>query len=88
MMSSSIALISFDLRFFPLEGNANYDWRWLGELIPALRSFAFPRDFTLTYVKHLVGDHISDQYRGMKRIIDEETVDLRNSRSILSKEHT
>jgi hypothetical protein len=65
-----------DLRFFPLEGNANYDWRRLGELIPALRSFTSPRGLTLTYVKHLVGDRIPDQYRGMRRIIDEEGVDL------------
>lgn len=65
-----------DLRFFPLKGIANYDWRRLGELIPALRNFTSPVDLTITYVKHLVGDRIPDQYHGMRRIIDEEAVDL------------
>lgn len=65
-----------DLRFFPLEGNANYDWRRLGELVPALRTFTSPADLFIAYVKHLVGDRIPDQYRQMRRIIDEEGVDL------------
>jgi MGT family glycosyltransferase len=64
------------LRFFPLEGNANYDFRRLGELIPALRNFTSPLDLTFTYVKHLVADRIPDQYRGIRRIIDREGVDL------------
>jgi hypothetical protein len=58
-----------------LKGIANYDWRRLGELSPALRNFTSPVDLTITYVKHLVGDRIPDQYHGM-RIIDEEAVDL------------
>jgi hypothetical protein len=65
-----------DLRFFPLTGNANYDYRRLGELIPGLRNFTSPADLFITYVKHMVGDRIPDQYRGIRRIIDEEGVDL------------
>jgi UDP:flavonoid glycosyltransferase YjiC (YdhE family) len=65
-----------DLHFLPLEGNANYDYRQLGELIPGLRTFTSPIDLSNSYVKHMLGDRIPDQYRGLRRIIDEEKVDL------------
>jgi UDP:flavonoid glycosyltransferase YjiC (YdhE family) len=65
-----------DLRFLPLVGNANYDYRQLGELIPGLRTFTSPIDLSNSYVKHMLGDRIPDQYRGMRKIIDEENVDL------------
>ncbi|QHN03608.1 glycosyl transferase [Granulicella sp. WH15] len=65
-----------DLRFLPLEGNANYDYRQLGELIPGLRTFTSPIDLSNSYVKHMLGDRIPDQYRGLRRIIDEENIDL------------
>lgn len=65
-----------DLRFFPLVGNANYDYRQLGELIPGLRTFTSPIDLSNSYVKHMLGDRIPDQYRGLRRIIDEEKVDI------------
>lgn len=65
-----------DLRFLPLVGNANYDYRQLGELIPGLRTFTSPIDLSNSYVKHMLGDRIPDQYRGLRRIIDEENIDL------------
>jgi UDP:flavonoid glycosyltransferase YjiC (YdhE family) len=65
-----------DLHFFPLVGNANYDYRQLGELIPGLRTFTSPIDLSNSYVKHMLGDRIPDQYRGLRRIIEEENVDL------------
>jgi len=65
-----------DLRFLPLAGNANYDYRRLGELIPGLRTSTSPIDLSNSYVKHMLGDRIPDQYHGLRRIIDEENVDL------------
>jgi UDP:flavonoid glycosyltransferase YjiC (YdhE family) len=65
-----------DLRFFPLVGNANYDWQRVGELIPQLRNFTSPAELFIAYVKHMLGDRIPDQYREVRRIIDEEDVDL------------
>jgi MGT family glycosyltransferase len=65
-----------DLRFFPLLGNANYDYRQLGELIPGLRTFTSPIDLSNSYVQHMLGDRIPDQYRGLHKIINEENVDL------------
>jgi MGT family glycosyltransferase len=65
-----------DLRFLPLEGNANYDYRQLGELIPGLRTFTSPVDLSNSYVKHMLGDRIADQYHGIRKIIDQENVDL------------
>ncbi|MBB6145393.1 MGT family glycosyltransferase [Silvibacterium bohemicum] len=65
-----------DLRFLPLMGNANYDYRQLGELIPGLRTFTSPIDLSNSYVKHMLGDRIPDQYRGLRKVIDEENVDL------------
>jgi hypothetical protein len=47
----------------------------LGELIPGLRNFTSPADLFITYVKHMVGDRIPDQYRGIRKIIDEEGID-------------
>jgi UDP:flavonoid glycosyltransferase YjiC (YdhE family) len=65
-----------DLRFLPLVGNANYDYRQLGDLIPGLRTFTSPIDLSNSYVKHMLGDRIPDQYHGIRKIIDEENVDL------------
>jgi len=64
------------LRFRPLTGNANYDYRRLGELIPELRKATSPEDLFIAYVKHMVGDRIPDQYHGVRSILDEENVDL------------
>ncbi|ADV84698.1 glycosyltransferase [Terriglobus saanensis] len=65
-----------DLRFLPLMGNANYDYHKLGELIPSLRTATSPLDQSLLSVKHLLGDRIPDQYRGLLKILDEEKIDL------------
>lgn len=65
-----------DVRFLPLMGNANYDYRKLGELIPGLRTFTSPIELSNSYVKHMLGDRIQDQYLGLRKIIDEENVDL------------
>lgn len=65
-----------DLRFLPLAGNANYDYHQLGELIPGLRTFTSPIDLGNNYVKHMFGDRIPDQYRGLRKIIDDENVEL------------
>lgn len=63
------------MRFVPLLGNANYDYHKLGELIPELRT-AQPADQTLIYLKHLFGDRIPDQYRGLEQTIAEKEIDL------------
>jgi hypothetical protein len=59
------------LRFAPLLGNANYDYRQLGELVPQLRTAASRAELTITYRKYVLGDRIPDQYRGLRRIIEE-----------------
>src|SRR3984893_8990140 len=64
------------LRFAPLLGNANYDYRQLGELVPQLRTAASRAELTITYRKYVLGDRIPDQYRGLRRILEEEDIDL------------
>ena len=55
------------LRFAALLGNANYDYRRLGELVPQLRTAAPGAELTITYRKYVLGDRIPDQYRGLRR---------------------
>ena len=64
------------LRFAALLGNANYDYRRLGELVPQLRTAAPGAELTITYRKYVLGDRIPDQYRGLRRILEEEDIDL------------
>lgn len=65
-----------NFRFLPLLGNANYDWRRMGELIPELLSAATPMDQQNAYVKYLFADRIPDQYHGLQRYIKEYSFDL------------
>ncbi|HWZ59277.1 MAG TPA: nucleotide disphospho-sugar-binding domain-containing protein [Gemmatimonadaceae bacterium] len=64
------------IRFVPLLGNANYDYRRLGELIPGLQSAAPGTDQAIHYIKHVFGDRIPDQDRGLRQILSEQHVDL------------
>jgi MGT family glycosyltransferase len=65
-----------DLRFVPLMGNANYDYHKLGDLIPEAKTATSAIDLFNIYEKHMLGDRIPDQYRGVRQIIDEENIDL------------
>lgn len=64
------------LRFYPLPGNANYDYHRLGELIPELQQAVSPIDQANYYVKHLFGDRIPDQLRGVREVISQEHIDI------------
>jgi MGT family glycosyltransferase len=64
------------LQFVSLLGNANYDYHRLGELIPELRTAASPMEQTIIYIKHVLGDRIADQYRGLQQMIAEKDIDL------------
>ncbi len=63
-------------RFLPLLGNANYDYRQLSEIIPELAAAKDNIDQLSCYVKHLFGDRIPDQYRGIREIIQSESIDV------------
>lgn len=67
---------SYDLQFLPLLGNANFDYRQLGEVIPQLRTATSRIEQVNSYVKHLYGDRIPDQYRGLLQILEQHTIDL------------
>jgi hypothetical protein len=64
------------LRFRPLLGSANYDYRKMGEVVPELRTATPGTDQANVYVKHLFGDRIPDQDLGLRQIIREEDIDL------------
>jgi hypothetical protein len=64
------------LCFRSLLGNANYDYHQLGELIPQLRTAVSPIEQANCYVKHMFGDRIPDQDRGLRQIIGEGSIDL------------
>lgn len=67
---------SYGLQFLPLLGNANYDYHQLGELIPQLRTATSPIEQMNAYAKHMFGDRIPDQYRGLLQILEQHTIDL------------
>jgi UDP:flavonoid glycosyltransferase YjiC (YdhE family) len=67
---------SVSLRFLPLLGNANYDYRKMGEVVPELRTADSGTDQANIYVKHLFGDRIPDQDRGLRQIISEQKIEL------------
>jgi MGT family glycosyltransferase len=67
---------SVNLRFLPLLGSANYDYRKMGEVVPELRTATPGTDQANVYVKHLFGDRIPDQDRGLRQIIHEQNIDL------------
>lgn len=63
------------LNFVPLQGIANYDYRQLDEVFPERRTF--PGIQQVDYdPKHVFGDMIPDQYRGMQEIIEQQDIDL------------
>lgn len=64
------------LRFLPLLGNANYDYRKMGEVVPELRTAAAGIDQANAYVKYLFGDRIPDQHKGLQLYIEAEKIDL------------
>lgn len=64
------------LHFFSLIGNATYDYRRLGELIPELQNAASPTDQAIAYIKHVFADRITDQYLGLQQMIAEKNIDL------------
>jgi MGT family glycosyltransferase len=64
------------LHFVPLLGNANYDYRQLGDLVPELRTASPGPDMSNVYIKHVFGDRIPDQDRGLRRIVHEYDIDL------------
>ncbi len=64
------------LQFLPLLGNANYDYRRFGELIPELRTASDPIDQAKIYTKYVFADCIVDQYRGLQQIIAAKNIDL------------
>jgi hypothetical protein len=65
-----------DLQFLPLLGDANYDYRRLGELIPELWTAATPEEQANVYAKYVFADRIVDQYRGLQQIIAEKNIEL------------
>jgi UDP:flavonoid glycosyltransferase YjiC (YdhE family) len=65
-----------NLRFLPLLGNANYDYRQMSEVVPELRTATPGTDQANVYVKHLFGDRIPDQDLGLRQIISEQSIDL------------
>lgn len=64
------------LHFLPLLGNANYDYRRFGELIPELWTAANPIEQATIYTKYVFADRIVDQYRGLQQIIAMKDIDL------------
>ena len=64
------------LHFVPLLGNANYDYRRLGELIPELWTAASPIDQAIIYAKHVFADRIIDQYRSIQQTLAAKNIDL------------
>jgi hypothetical protein len=65
-----------NLRFLPLLGNANYDYRKMGEVVPELRTAAPGTDQANVYIKHLFGERIPDQDVGLRQIIGEQNIEL------------
>lgn len=63
------------LRFVPLQGIANFDFRRLDEIFPERRTFLGIQQVDYD-MKHIFGDMIPDQYRGMQEIIDQQNIDL------------
>jgi len=64
------------LHFVPLVGNANYDYRRLGELIPELWTAVSPIDQAIIYAKHVFADRIIDQYRSIQQTLAAKNIDL------------
>ncbi|HTF64179.1 MAG TPA: glycosyltransferase [Edaphobacter sp.] len=63
------------LSFVPLQGIANFDFHRLDEVFPERKTF--PGIQQVDYdMKHIFGDMIPDQYRGMQEIIDQQNIDL------------
>jgi MGT family glycosyltransferase len=65
-----------NLRFLPLLGSANYDYRKMGEVVPELRTATPGTDQANIYVKHLFGDRIPDQDLGLRQIISDQNIDI------------
>ena len=65
-----------NLRFVPLKGLANFDYRRLDEAFPERKNFKPGPDLFAYDVKHIFGKTIPDQYRGMQQIMDENEIDL------------
>jgi MGT family glycosyltransferase len=67
---------SANLRFVPLAGAANWDYRHLDDFLPERKNFE-PVPAMLSHdFKHAFGDTIPDQYRVIRQIMNESTVDL------------
>src|SRR5262249_52846631 len=64
------------LQYVPLLGKANYDYHRLGELIPELWMATSPIHQAVIYAKHVFGDHIVDQYRGLQHTIAAKDIAL------------
>jgi MGT family glycosyltransferase len=67
-------VVSAGLRFVPVAGKANFDYRHLEDVIPGLRGFQ-GIDLMVAYCKFF-GDVIPDQYQSIRRIMAEMPVDL------------
>jgi MGT family glycosyltransferase len=67
---------STGIRFVPLEGFANFDYRRLDEAFPERKNFAPGPDQLIHDFKYGFGQPIPDQYRGIRKIMDEIDIDL------------
>ena len=64
------------VQFIPLEGFANFDYRRLDDGFPERKNFAPGPDQLAHDFKHGFGQPIPDQYRGLRKIMDQIDVDL------------
>ena len=67
---------SAHIRFVPLEGFANFDYRRLDDAFPERKNFAPGPDQLAHDFKYGFGRPIPDQYRGIRKIMNELDVDL------------
>jgi hypothetical protein len=65
-----------NLRFVPLKGFANFDYRRLDEAFPERKNFKPGPDQLAHDFKNAFGKTIPDQYWGMQQIMDESEIDV------------
>jgi hypothetical protein len=64
------------LRFVPLIGKANFDYRTFNKFIPEDQTLTPGPEETIHNFKHVFGDTMLPQCDGIKKIMSRETVDL------------
>lgn len=64
------------LEFLPLLGNANYDHRRMGELVPELRTAKSVSEQVIWYIKSVFADRIVAQYESLRHYVREHEIDI------------